>query len=111
MKHFKIFTVPNGVLGILNIDPGVDVYTYQFIYDLLGKEFEGPDWYLAKHYRSDTIDVPQLKYCGTNLCIKNLINEITSEGGYYAILNRDHNSFGLAWAAKPFIGERQEYVI
>jgi hypothetical protein len=109
MKHFQVFSIPIGVFGILNVESKTDIYTYQFIYGS-NRLLEGPDWYSARHYLPDLIEVPQLDYGGTALAIKDWIKEITSEKGYYAILSRSQNLFGLAWAEKPFIAGKQEYV-
>jgi hypothetical protein len=115
MKYFTLFNIPNGVFGILNVEPEIDIYTYRFVYPS-GKPYspdqclEGPDWYLAKHYRPDLIEVPQVDYSGSALGIKDTLNEITSEDGHYAILMRDPHLFGLAWSERPFISIKQRYV-
>lgn len=94
---------------MLNVIPNVVVYTYGFIYEP-GHGLIGPDWYVARRYRPDLIEVPQVDFAGPALSIKDLINQITSENGYYAILRRHNNLFGIAWSERPFIDPQQRYV-
>jgi hypothetical protein len=110
MKSVSVFHIPKGAFGLLNVLPDIEIFTYQFVYQS-DRSLVGPDWYVARYFRPDLIEVTQVEFIGTGLEVKNLLNRITSENGYYAILRRNQNMFGLAWSEKCFIANQQRYVV
>lgn len=102
MKVVKVFHIPKGVFGYLNVLPNLEIWTI---------DYRTADWMPAHFLRPNLAEVPQINVEGPALSIKDLINSLMMVRGYYAILTRSHHLFGLAYSSKPFIDPKQNFVI
>lgn len=106
MKKIKIFTIPDGVFGYLNVLPNIPTWVLDYRYV--------DDWQPAQILRrrsSLMIAVPQyFDWSDKGLGMKDWINQAMMLDGYYAILSRPNTCFGVVYAEQYFISPQQEFV-
>lgn len=101
MKKVKVFHIPIGVFGFLNILSGVEIQTI---------DYHTADWQPARYIRPNLVEVPQINVEGPILYIKDFINSLMTSEGHYAILTRSQYLFGIARAKFSFIDPKQDFV-